>query len=154
MHKPRLLLIGLLLSASTSAGFCLKVKADSLGPADFPGDVMQGMPESYHDAWCKQLKKKCRVKFSGRSMTVDNYSGITREQLIATRHTWDGNEKYFYVSYKDSRNQERVALFLFVNWKAANEFGKALARWYEQDPRPYPNYRYPNSQGPQDTQGR
>ena len=129
-------------------------RAQSLGPAEFPADVEVGMPTSYHDAWCRQLKKECRVKFSGRSMTVDDYQGITREQLIGTRADWDGGESYYYVSYRDSSGKTRTALFLFVNYKAANEFGHALARWYDQDPRPYPNFRFPNSQGPQDTHGR
>ena len=46
------------------------------------------------------------------------------------------------------------ALFLFADNTAAQEFGNALSRWYEQDSRPYPNFREPGSQGPQDTQGR
>lgn len=128
--------------------------ANDFGPADFPGDVEVGMPKSYHDAWCRQLKKECRVQFSGRSMTVEGYRGITREQLLGFRSDADGGERYFYVRYLNSQNQETTALFMFVHQGAAAEFGQALARWYEQDPRPYPNYRLPNSQGPQDTQGR
>jgi hypothetical protein len=130
------------------------ISAADFGPADFPGDVEVGMPKSYHDAWCRQLNKKCRVQFSGRSMTVDDYKGITREQLLGFRSDADGGERYFYVRYLNSQKQETTALFMFVHQGAAAEFGQALARWYEQDPRPYPNYRLPNSQGPQDTQGR
>jgi hypothetical protein len=127
-------------------------RADDFGPADFPGEVESGMPLSAHDAWCKQLNKECKVKFQGRSMHVEGYKGITREQLIGFRSDADGNERYFYVKYLNSSGQDATALFLFVHKGAAAEFG--LARWYEQDSKPYPNYRYPNSQGPQDTQGR
>jgi len=128
--------------------------AQSLGPADFPAEVESGMPESFHDAWCKELKKTCRVRFSGRRMWVDDYAGISREQLESVRIDSDGNERYFYVGYQDKLGNKRIALFMFVHYRAAREFSAALSRWYEQDPRPYPNYRYPNSQGPQDTQGR
>lgn len=128
-------------------------EGSDLGPADF-GEVEAGMPSSYHDAWCRQLHKECRVTFSGRSMRVDNYKGITREQLQGFRTAQDGGERYFYVRYLNSKGKITNALFLFVHDKAATEFGYALGRWYEQDPRPVPNLRYPNSQGPQDTHGR
>ena len=126
----------------------------NFGPADFPSDIEEKMPSSYHDAWCKQLRKKCIVRFSGRSMKVDGYKGITREQFLGFRTALDGNERYFYVRYLNARKKPATALFLFVHHQAANEFGLALARWYDQDPRPVPNFRYPNSQGPQDTHGR
>ena len=128
--------------------------ANDFGPADFPAEVEDGMPLSYHDAWCRQLKKECRVKFAGRSMTVDGFKGIKREQLIDFRFDNDGDEYYYYVKYLNSKNKKVTALFLFKHWRASNEFSLALTRWQEQDPKPYPNYRYPFSQGPQDTQGR
>ena len=114
-------------------------RADDFGPADFPGEVESGMPLSAHDAWCKQLNKECKVKFQGRSMNVEGYKGITREQLIGFRSDADGNERYFYVKYLNSSGQDTTALFLFVNKGAAAEFGLALSRWYEQDSKPYPN---------------
>lgn len=128
-------------------------EGSDLGPADF-GDIEEGGPRSYHDAWCRQLRKECRVTFSGRTMKVDNYKGITREQLQGFRSAEDGGEHYFYVRYLNSKGKMTNALFLFVHGQAASEFGYALSRWYEQDPRPVPNLRFPNSQGPQDTHGR
>lgn len=124
------------------------------GPADFDGDVESGMPASYHDAWCKQLRKRCRVTFQGRSMTVNGYRGITREQLLGFRTSADRGEMYYYVRYRNSKGRTTNALFLFDNDLAGIEFGYALSRWYEQDPRPVPNLHFPNSQGPQDTHGR
>ena len=132
----------------------IRSESTELGPADFNRNVEQGMPSSYHDAWCKQLNKNCRIKFSGRSMTVDDYEGITREQLIGFRSSLAGGERYFYIRYISKKKIPMNALFLFINTEAAYEFGAALGRWYEQDPRPVPNFRYPNSQGPQDTHGR
>ena len=130
--------------------------AQDFGPADFPGDTEKNAPKSYHDAWCRQLEKECRVIFSGRRMTVEGFRGIEREQLIGFRTERDikGKERYFYVKYLNNRGFESTALFMFVKKKASREFGLALSRWYEQDPKPYPNYRYPASQGPQDTHGR
>ena len=129
-------------------------RANDFGPADFPGEVESGMPLSVHDAWCKQLNKECKVKFQGRTLTVEGYKGISREQLLGFRSDSDGKERYFYVKYINSSRQNTTALFLFVHKAAAAEFGLALSRWYEQDSKPYPNYRYPNSQGPQDSQGK
>lgn len=144
-----------LFASAAFVGFlCSPGLAQEFGPADFPGDIEDRGPISYHDAWCRQIKKECRVRFNGRSMTVEGYKGITREQLLDFRTDFDGGESYFYVAYLNSRGQKTTALFLFAHRIAASEFGLALARWYKQDPRPFPNYRYPNSQGPQDTHGR
>ena len=129
------------------------IEETDFGPADL-GEIEEEMPSSYHDAWCKQLNRNCRVRFRGRSMTVEGFNGITREQLKGFRSNYDGGEHYFYVRYVNSKGRISNALFLFVHDGAANEFGYALSRWYEQDPRPVPNFRYPNSQGPQDTHGR
>jgi hypothetical protein len=129
--------------------------AQELGPADFPAsEVGKSMPETIHDAYCRQLGRECRIRFKGVSMSIDGYNGITRDRFLGFRSSADGEERYFYVRYLNSKGQEQEALFLFVNWGAASEFGQALARWYEQDARPRPNFRFPSSQGPQDTQGR
>ncbi len=136
-------------------GICITpVIADDFGPADFPGDIESKGPLSYHDGWCRQIKKECRIRFQGRSMTVEGYKGIERDQLISFRTDFEGAESYFYVTYLNSRGKKTTALFLFSHRIASSEFGRALARWYKQDARPFPNYRYPNSQGPQDTHGR
>ena len=133
----------------------LRLWAQEFGPADFPADeVGKSMPETVHDAFCRKLGQECRVRFKGTSMTVDGYRGIERDQFLGFRSSADGEERYYYVRYLNSKGQEQEALFLFVNWGAASEFGQALARWYEQDARPRPNFRFPSSQGPQDTQGR
>ena len=136
--------------------------ANDFGNADFPADIEDGGAKSYHDPWCRQLKRICRVRFQGRKMWVEGFQGIDRSQLISFRFKRDGGhygrdvhgEKYYYVKYKDSSGVIKNALFLFANNTAAQEFGNALVRWYEQDSRPYPNFREPGSQGPQDTQGR
>jgi len=133
--------------------------AQDFGPADFPGDIEKDSPMSYHDAYCRQLKRECRVRFNGSKMTVEGFKGIEREQLLGFRTEQEGGAsysrtRYFYVKYLNSRGEESTALFIFVKNEASREFGQALSRWYEQDPKPYPNYRYPASQGPQDTHGR
>ena len=132
----------------------LDALANNLGPADFPADIEKHGPRSYHDAWCRQLNKKCRVVFSGRDMTVEGFSGISREQLIGFRKQREKKNRYFYVRYLNRDDVEVTALFLFSNRLASQEFGLALVRWYEQDPRPFKNFIYPNSQGPQETHGR
>ncbi len=136
--------------------------ANDFGNADFPADVEKDDARSYHDPWCRQLMKTCRVRFQGRKMWVEGFKGIDRSQLISFRFRRDGGnygkdvhgEKYYYVKYYDNAGIRTNALFIFSNNTAAQEFGNALIRWYEQDPRPIPNYRLPASQGPQDTHGR
>ena len=56
--------------------------------------------------------------------------------------------------YQDKSGRRREALFLFANTRAQGNFIRAFLRWKDQASQPTPNYRYPNSQGPQDTQGR
>ncbi len=126
----------------------------SLVPADFPESVGTQMPMKVHDAWCRKLENPCRVKFEGTSMTVEGFEGIDRSQFLGFRSAADGEERYFYVSYINNSGLRKTALFLFVNWGAASEFAQSLARWYEQDPSPRPNFRFPASQGPQETHGR
>lgn len=126
----RLLLLSTLIAVDIA---CLPVLAADLGPADFPGDVDVGMPNSYHDAWCRHREIKCRVIISGRSMTIEGYRGIAREQLLGIRGEVDGKERYFYVKYLNSKGEETTALFMFASESAAGEFGEAFTRWYEQD---------------------
>ena len=71
--------------------------------------------------------------------------------------SWSGNENgefYNYISYLSKSGVKKEALFLFAKREAQANFVKAFLRWKSQNPDPVPNYRYPNSQGPQDTQGR
>ena len=131
----------------------IPVKAD-FGDADFPVDMFNSGPKSYHDAWCRRLKNKCRVRFQGPAMWVEGQGGIYRSQLLGTRYDFDGEEFYNYVSYLGNDGEKRHALFLFTNTLAQGEFMRAFLRWKEIDGDPIPNYRLPNSQGPQDTQGR
>ena len=124
------------------------------GDADFPMGMFDDGPKSYHDAWCRRIKNKCRIRIQGQALWVEGQGGIYRPQFLKYRYDWDGNEFYNYVTYKDKRDQTRIALFLFTNRKAQGEFIRAFFRWKDQEARPIPNYRLPNSQGPQDTQGR
>ena len=144
-----------------SSSIMLPVKSD-FGDADFRENIESGGPKSYHDAWCRQIKNKCRVRFQGRSMWVEGQGGIDRSQFISVRRETEGYagwssqpaEYYYYIRYLSSENTEKIALFLFSNKKAGRDFGKAIVRFKSQDAKPIPNYRFPNSQGPQDTHGR
>ena len=132
------------------------------GDADFPANNFQNSPKSYHDAWCRYIKNECRVRFQKNAMWVEGQGGIYRSQFIKYRYDTDiksglfsdGGEYYNYITYRSNKGELREALFLFANRKAQGEFIRAFLRWKAQDPQPIPNYRYPNSQGPQDTQGR
>lgn len=138
------------------AGLATPAQAD-FGEADFPSELFDQGARSYHDAWCGRINNKCRVRFQGKAMWVEGAGGIQRSQLVKFRYRDDGNEFYNYITYwpnsgKNSRQKE--ALFLFNNQGAQHEFMQALTTWYRQDPSPNPNYRYPASQGPQETHGR
>ncbi len=138
--------------------FSPAARAD-FGDADFPSGIFKSGPKSYHDAWCRQIKKECRVRFQGPAMWVEGQGGITIRQFISYRMDVDGlwsnpSEYYNYITYKSEKGEIKEALFLFVNEKAQNEFTRAFLRWKRQKGVPIPNYRLPASQGPQDTQGR
>ena len=140
------------------------VKAD-FGDADFPIGLFDDGPKSYHDAWCRSIKNKCRVRFQGPAMWVEGQGGIQRDQLIRYRYDVDPGEAglftglsvgdyYNYVSYMSKQGIQREALFIFSNRPAQRDFIQAFVRWKKQISRPIPNYRLPASQGPQDTHGR
>ena len=138
----------------------IPAKAD-FGDADFPVGMFSDGPKSYHDAWCRTLKNECRVRFQGPAMWVEGQGGIQINQLLGYRFAKEGihdglNEPdyYNYISYISNNGQRREALFLFKHQRAHREFINAFIRWKRQESLPIPNYRYPNSQGPQDTQGR
>jgi hypothetical protein len=133
--------------------FCLPSKSD-FGDADFPVGMFDGGPKSYHDAWCGKIGNKCRVVFNGPAMMIEGQGGIQTNQYIGFRYDEDGNEYYNYISYMSSSGVRREALFLFANRDSQRDFVRAFSRWKTQNALPIPNYRLPNSQGPQDTQGR
>ena len=133
--------------------FAFPVKAN-FGDADFPIGMFGNSPKSYHDAWCRFLRNKCRVRFQDSAMWVEGQGGIYRKQFIKYRYDHDGDEYYNYITYKDSSGRNRDALFIFVHTKAQGEFVRAFIRWKDKEPQPTPNFRFPASQGPQDTQGR
>ena len=147
----RRFLLAVVLGAST---FAMSSAKAEFGDADFPAGLFNDGPKSYHDAWCRKIKNKCRVRIQGQALWVEGQGGIYRKQFQKYRFDWDGDEFYNYITYKNKNNQRRTALFLFANRKAQGEFIRAFVRWKDQEPRPIPNYRLPNSQGPQDTQGR
>ena len=129
------------------------VRAD-FGDADFPESLFNNGPKSYHDAWCREIKKKCRVRFQGSAMWVEGQGGIQSDQYLGYRYDADGDETYNYVRYRSRTGKTKQALFLFANSKAQREFTRALLRWKREVAQPIPNYRLPASQGVQDTQGR
>ena len=139
-----------------SIGFS-PVKAD-FGDADFPVGMFSDGPKSYHDAWCRRLKNECRVRFQGSAMWVEGQGGIQIDQLIGYRYEeeggWRDPDYYNYISYIGKDGQRREALFLFKHRDAHRDFIRAFARWKRQEAVPIPNYRFPASQGPQETHGR
>ena len=99
--------------------FAPKARAD-FGDADFPSGLFTGGPKSYHDAWCRRVKKECRVRFQGPAMWVEGQGGITINQFVSCRMDVDGlwsnpNEYYNYLSYKSDNGSIKEALFMFVN---------------------------------------
>ena len=80
----------------------LPVKAD-FGDADFPVEMFQDGPKSYHDAWCRKLKQKCRVRFQGPAMWVEGQGGIQVNQYRGFRFEQEtgsnSGEFYNYISY-------------------------------------------------------
>ena len=148
MNRIFIVLLGI-----ASIGISIPAKAD-FSDADFPTNLFNDGPKSYHDAWCRKIKNKCRVRFQRSAMWVEGQGGIERSQLIGYRFDEDNDEYYNYLTYKSREGHTKYALFLFANHAAQTEFIRAIGRWLRQASRPVPNYRLPASQGPQDTQGR
>ncbi|KZR73044.1 hypothetical protein PMIT1318_00632 [Prochlorococcus marinus str. MIT 1318] len=134
-------------------------KAD-FGDADFPTNLFNESPKSYHDAWCRKINNKCRIRFQGPSIWVEGQGGIHRSQFISYHFDQENNPAYHtnqyfnYIKYIGTRGNQKTALFIFANLEAQGDFMTAFSRWKKQDSRPIPNYRLPASQGPQETHGR
>ena len=142
-----------LLAAIGSILLPMKVLAD-FGDADFPVGTFDDGPKSYHDAWCRKLKNKCRVRFEGPAMSIEGQGGITSDQFITFKVDRDGAEHYTYLTYRKKDGSKQRALFLFANYSAHTDFVRALLIWRRQEVDMRPNYRLPASQGPQETHGR
>ena len=132
------------------------LKAD-FGDADFPVEIFKDGPKSYHDAWCRTRKNKCRVRFQGPAMWVEGQGGIQIDQFLTYRHHqdtdngWSSSSHYNYISYISKNGIRREALFLFKNRDAQREFFQAFLKWKRQDSLPIPNFKYPNEQGTEKT---
>ena len=92
--------------------FAPSVRAD-FGDASFPVETFKDGPKSYHDAWCRRIKNKCRVRFVGPSMSVEGQGGILSDQFIALRIDEDGDEYYTYLTYKIKKDKDK-RLFSFL----------------------------------------
>ena len=117
----KLLLLPLLFLAAGPA------RAD-FGDADFPVGTFDDGPKSYHDAWCRKVKNKCRVRFAGPAMSVEG-CGITSDQFITFKADEDGDDFYTYLTYMKKDGKKQQALFLFSNYNAHLEFLRALMTW-------------------------
>ena len=82
----KLFLSILLIISGTSS---IPAKAE-FGDADFPSGTFNDGPKSYHDAWCRYIKNKCRVRFQGPAMWVEGQGGIYRSQFTKYRFDHDG----------------------------------------------------------------
>ena len=124
------------------------------GDADFPIDFFDKSPKSYHDVWCREMEKECRVRFQGQAMWVEGQGGIDTSQYIILRYRYEDREHYNYLTYRTQNGIQKTALFLISNNNTQRDFFRAFQRWKDNDSLPIPNYKLPGSQGPQDTQGR
>ena len=158
MMRRYLLFFSLFIFALTN----FSAKAE-FGDADFPDNYFEESPKSYHDAWCRFINQKCRVRFQGNAMWVEGVGGIYKDQFLKYKYDTDRpnfsyfggkGEYYNYITYRSKNGLNKQALFLFSNREAQRNFSNALMRWVESEETPIPNYKLPKSQGPQDTQGR
>ena len=124
------------------------------GDADFPIDLFNKSPKSYHDVWCREIEKECRIRFQGQAMWVEGQGGIDSTQYIIYRYRYEDKEHYNYVTYKSKEGLQKTALFLISNNVTQRNFFRAMQRWKSNDYLPIPNYKLPASQGPQNTQGK
>ena len=90
------------------------IRAD-FGDADFPIGMFDDGPKSYHDAFCRFLENKCRIRFQGPAMWVEGQGGIQIDQFLSFRFDEDtggywSKERDFY-NYVSSFFT--ILLFLF-----------------------------------------
>ena len=95
MLRGKMKRIVIVLAAISCSFFMPKLRAD-FGDADFPLGMFDDGPKSYHDAWCRRIKNKCRVRFQGDAMWVEGQGGIRLSQYIKYRYDSDGNEEIKY----------------------------------------------------------
>ena len=64
----------------SSLQFAVSPLLADFGDADFPLNFFQNSPKSYHDGWCREVKRECRIRFQGPAMWVEGQGGIFVDQ--------------------------------------------------------------------------
>jgi len=136
----KLLLIAPLMLSITSLQ---SVSSNQFGISDFPGVIQKDSVNQYHKAFCPQLERTCNISFTERSMIIEGFNRIEREQLISFKAKdkvkvdgmWDMKaNKSFHIRYLNTYGNQVNAIFVFTDWRATQKFGLALAEWYEIEP--------------------
>ena len=78
------------------------------GDADFPDNYFEESPKSYHDAWCRFINQKCRVRFQGNAMWVEGVGGIYKDQFLKYMFINSGKVKYIGQRTTCHNNQRRI----------------------------------------------
>ena len=127
MYVSRRMIKYLLITFSLIFSTPISARAD-FGDADFPLELFNNSPKSYHDVWCRKINNKCRIRFQGQAMWVEGQGGIQVSQYLLHRYELDGNEHYNYISYLSKNGKKKEALFLISNNKTQKNFFNAMLR--------------------------
>ena len=121
------------------------VKAD-LGGADITGKDGSTTTGRVYDAWCGSDFNDCEVSFKNDLLSVNESSGITRNQLVSVtmervcrQKSFGGfgppscfksqYNKEYSITYKNSENQERTALISFRHEPTYKSFNRDFQIW-------------------------
>lgn len=93
------------------------------------------------DAKCGKKSKKCKIKFVGDRLIIDNGAGITASQLLDVKsekvHTGNWISSWHYHSYDlkyvSDSGEEKVGAFRFYNDGVNDSFKKDLQVWVNKD---------------------
>ena len=116
--------------------FFIPVKAD-FGDADLPVETINKGSQTFHDAFCLEVQKKCRVVFQRDAMWIEGQGGIKLNQFISYRSEikrpfFYGRGFYNYITYKSKDGDDKEALFIFINNDAQYKFMRKLRSWIDQ----------------------
>tara|TARA_Y100000589_G_C26811587_1_gene490081 strand:+ start:61 stop:615 length:555 start_codon:yes stop_codon:yes gene_type:complete len=116
---------------------------NDLGGADITGPYGGSTTGNVYAAWCGKDFIDCDVSFKDDRLSVNNGTGITREQLVRVtmervcRIRTFGIEdcikstknKEYTITYKTDLDQERSALISFRNEKTYKNFNRDFQIW-------------------------
>ena len=114
----------------------------NLGPADVSKPTEQASNQTEFDAWCIKKYANCVVRLKNKILSVDDSSGIKRNQIIKWSRTQEfrhpeglvnfigPHNLYKYTfKYRNKNNEIKEAIIIFQNDKYSDKFYSLIKSW-------------------------